>query len=194
MKAGKDNAELGYLGLVPQLGVWIGGIMLFGIVAMIAANILTRWLFGVSIPGSHEISKYLFAISTSWAFGWALINRGNVRIDIVRSKFRPSLRAVFDIFNLLALGGFLALLGWRAIFVVEQSARSGTISVTPLATPMMIPQSLWAVGILLAVAIWLFLVGRVLVYVMQANWTGISDLAGPGSETKDVSAATEVKT
>lgn len=185
MKVGKDNAKSRYLGLLPQIGVWIGGAMLFGIVAVIATNVMTRWLLGVSIPGGHEIPKYLFAISTSWAFGWTLIKRGNVRIDVIRSRFTSSTRALFDIVNLLALGSFLCFLGWRAIFVVAESVRSGSISITPLSTPLAIPQSLWAFGFLIAIGVWLILIWRVLLCLTQANWIGVSALVGPSSEASE---------
>ena len=147
---------------------------------------MTRWLLGVSIPGSHEIPKYLFAISTSWAFGWTLIKRGNIRIDVIRGKLNHPVRALFDVINLLALGGFLGLLGLRAVSVVAESASSKSISVTPLATPLVIPQTLWAFGFLIAIGIWVVLIWRVLLCIRRADWQAVTDVAGPASEESEV--------
>ena len=64
--------------------VWAGGVLMLVAAVVVTLDVLQRkvsHLTGLSISGSDEISGYLFAISTAWAFSFALLHRANVRVD-----------------------------------------------------------------------------------------------------------------
>ena len=94
--------------------------MLFAAAGLVTAEVLLRkglgFVFGSSFvfSGSDEISAYLFAVGTSWSMAHVLVNRGHVRIDALYGRLSARVRALLDLFALLALGLFVAALLERA--------------------------------------------------------------------------------
>ncbi|WP_240722623.1 TRAP transporter small permease subunit [Poseidonocella sp. HB161398] len=129
-----------------QVAVWIGGAMMLLAALMVSADVLSRKLFGVTMGGSDEISGYLFAISTAFAFPYALLCRANVRIDVAYARLPARLRGLADIFALALLGAFAAVVTWRILATVRITWENGAHSITPLRVPLILPQGLWLAG------------------------------------------------
>src|SRR3546814_6315318 len=85
---------------IARLAVWAGGCMLLFAACLVTVDVLMRRLIGVTFTGADEISAYLFAISTSWAFAWVLLHRGNVRIDALYIVLPRPIRAALDTLGL----------------------------------------------------------------------------------------------
>ena len=122
--------------------------MLFSSV-MVTLDVLARKLLGMTLGGADEISGYLFAVATAWAFPFALFHRSNVRIDVLYIHMPRRIRATLDLLGITLLGAFAFILTWRAFMLVGDTLENGSLSITPLKTPLIIPQSLWLTG-------WLF--------------------------------------
>jgi TRAP-type mannitol/chloroaromatic compound transport system permease small subunit len=97
--------------------------------------------------------------------GYALMELGHVRIDILRTRGGAAVRAVFDLFALLVLTGTVSLVAIRAWPVVERSLANSSRANTPLETPLALVQLPWFAGwVWFALMAWLtFLAALVLV-------------------------------
>ena len=113
---------------------------------MVTIDVFCRKLIGISLAGSDEISGYLFAISTAFAFPFALLQKANVRIDVVYLQCPRRLRAVLDLLGVSLLTVFCVIVTWRAALMVGVTWENNSHSITPLQTPLIIPQGLWLLG------------------------------------------------
>lgn len=101
---------------------------------------------GASFGGTDEISGYVMAIATSWGMGYALMELGHVRIDILRARAAQRGRALFDLFSMLVLSATITLIAIRAWPVVERSLANSSRANTPLETPLALVQVPWFAG------------------------------------------------
>jgi TRAP-type C4-dicarboxylate transport system permease small subunit len=116
-----------------------------------------------SFGGTDEISGYVMAIATAW--GYALMELGHVRIDILRTRGGAAVRALFDLFALMVLAGTVSLVAIQAWPVVARSLANSSRANTPLETPLALVQLPWFAGwVWFALMAWLtFLAALVLV-------------------------------
>jgi len=148
--------------------VWFGGALTIGSVLLISFDVLARKFLGFTTGGADELSSYAFAISTSWAFAFATLQRANVRVDVLYQYLPVRLSAVLDWLSVVALGVFMVMLTYYAYDVAATSWTQNSAANTPLATPLYIPQGLWLLGL-----IWMCLVlGLMLVRASVALVTG----------------------
>jgi TRAP-type C4-dicarboxylate transport system permease small subunit len=132
--------------------VWAGGVLMLIAAVVVTLDVLQRkvsHLTGLSISGSDEISGYLFAISTSWAFSFALLHRANVRVDALYLVLPRKLQAVLDVFGMILLSIFVVVVTWHALQMFIHNATNWSKSITPLLTPLAIPQFFWIIGLIL---------------------------------------------
>ncbi|MCB1332152.1 MAG: TRAP transporter small permease [Roseivivax sp.] len=131
------------------------GVLLLGCVAFVLADIVLRQV-GSSLGGTDEISGYVMAIATAWGMGYALVELGHVRIDILRSRAGGRGRALFDLVAMLALAITVSLIAIRAWPVVARSLANSSRANTPLETPLALVQIPWMAGwVWFAIASWL---------------------------------------
>lgn len=101
------------------------------------------------MSGSDEVSGYLFAIATALSLPYALLHRANVRIDAAYVFLPPKVRYGLDLFGLALLSIFAFFVTWRAALSVQVTWTNGSRAITPLQTPLILPQSAWLFGWLL---------------------------------------------
>ena len=171
---------------VARLAVWAGGAMLLFTAFLVSTDVLLRKLFSVTFTGSDEISGYVFAISTTWAFGFVLLHRGNVRIDAVYLFLPPRVRAALDLLALLMLGGFLGFFAWRAFGALSTSWQMGARSATPLQTPTVLPQSLWVLGLVFFMLVWLVVLAGTVARLVRGDLVGVNAIAGAPTLDEEV--------
>jgi len=135
-----------------RLGLWFGGTLVLLAAVLIVIDVLLRKLFAMSIGGADELAGYALALGTSWSLGAALLDRMHIRIDSLYGLFPRRLRLALDLVGLMLFVCFFGLIAWRGWTVVEQSWVSSSRSHTALATPTVIPQSVWLLGLALLVA------------------------------------------
>jgi TRAP-type mannitol/chloroaromatic compound transport system permease small subunit len=164
--------------------VTAGGAAMLLSAFMITADVVMRRIFGLSTWGAGELSYYALAISSSWAFAYAMLEKSHIRIDIVTARLGWNLRSACNVIALLGMG-FLALAACQAI--LDEVARAwsrGTTSITRLETPLWIPQGLWLAGfVFFALAVFL-LVLRVLAALLIERSHEVAERHG-GTSTFD---------
>ena len=140
----------------------LGGYVLLLLSFLIVFEIIARKLFSYSLQGVDEIGGYVVAITGTFGFAYALIERTHTRIDIILGHVPPVPR---NLLNLLAY----ALVTGAALFMLRygyvalsESILFNSRSPTPLQTIMWIPQGMWFGGLFVfsitAVALFVHLV------------------------------------
>ncbi|WP_172329915.1 TRAP transporter small permease subunit [Mangrovicoccus sp. HB161399] len=169
---------LAVLRAVSAAGIWIGGGILVALAFGVGAEVLLRKLAGTSIGGLDELGGYALAIVAALAFTEALFTRSHIRIGLLRDALGPRLRGAMDIVSLAGLIWFLSILLWFGWKLVLRSATMGTKSMTPLATPLILPQALWYTALLLFGLAALALLLRALAAAALGDWDGIAARVG----------------
>lgn len=176
-------------GRLSRYAIWFGGTLMLAAAFLVSFDVVVRKLFALSLGGADELSGYAFAIGTTWALAFTLLQRANVRVDALYIRLPRTVCAVLDIFALLSLGLFVGLLTWQAWAVLETSLAFSARATTPLATPLWIPQSLWLGGLALFAFTWIPLLLRTVAALLGGDIAGVSRLAG--ARTIEEDAATE---
>ena len=178
---------------IARASVWIGGGALIFAAFMVTVDVLARKFFSVSMAGADEITGYIFAIGTAWALSLTLLDRANVRIDALYNVLPRKTRALLDLIALLVLGGFMALVTKAAYSVFYGSlgwpfgeTEFWSVSITPLLTPLAIPQGLWLLGLGLFMFTLILVLLRTLRSLVRGDLAAITRLAGPRTHQEEV--------
>lgn len=114
--------------------------------ALIGIDIVGRDFFGVSVQGTDELGGYVLAFVGSLGMALTLLRRGHPRIDLF---FRFFPKAMGDILHVLAqatIAGLALFMTWHAGSELQTTLRFGSITNTPLQTPLWVPQAVWVLG------------------------------------------------
>ena len=176
---------------VSRWAVWAGGAMLIAAALVVTAEVISRKGFGFAFSGSDEIASYLFAVGTSWSLAFVLIGRANVRIDALYMFLGARIRAILDLVSLVMLGGFMLMLGDRALTMVSTSLESGARSNTPLRTLLGIPQTLWFAGLALFLLVLLLVLVRGIAALAKGDLRGVNAVAGVQTQDEEVQGELE---
>jgi len=154
---------------VTRFGLWFGGALVLLAAVLIGVDVTLRKFFNASIGGADELAGYALAIGTAWSLGAALLDRAHIRIDSLYALFPRWLRLALDFAGvglLLAFFGLIARHGWS---VAQQSWVSGSRSQSALATPTVIPQSIWLAGLAVFLLIGVSLLVHALIQIARGN-------------------------
>ena len=147
---------------IARLGAWFGGVLLIAAALLVGVEVVIRKAFNISVGGADELAGYALAISTSWALAFALLERAHIRIDSLYVHLPVRLCALLDIAGLLLLTAFFGLITWYGYGVFWTSWTLGSRSLSPLGTPLMVPQLIWVLGLAMFLAIAVLLLVRAL--------------------------------
>jgi len=116
-----------FLAVVDGLSRVFGQIFGWLVAAMVVitfANVLLRYVFGLSYVLLYEANLYAFALVMTACAGWALLYDEHVRVDIFYRSAPPRAKAVIDLLGiLLFLSPMLWLLWTRGVPYFERSWR-----------------------------------------------------------------------
>jgi TRAP-type C4-dicarboxylate transport system permease small subunit len=180
------------IAIISQIGIWIGGALLFAAAIIVTAEVLLRkgvgTLVGTSFvfSGSDEISGYLFAVGTSLSLAYVMVNRGHVRIDVFYMQFGQKARAIMDIVALLVMFVFIAAVLERAIDVATTSYVEQIRSNTNLRLPLAWSQIPWAFGIALFFLTILVALIRSIAAALGGNWGAVNAIAGVATTEEEI--------
>jgi TRAP-type C4-dicarboxylate transport system permease small subunit len=162
------------------------GAMLIASAIYVSADLIARKVLNLSFIGANEISGYVLAVSTAWAFSYALLKRSHIRIDVFYQYLPRSWRAAIDVLAVAALAGFAAIFVWYANRYFLQIWGRGTRSITSLALPLWIPMLAWYAGwiVFLIVSIYLTVVSARA--YLRGELAAVQDRVGSISEEEEV--------
>ena len=166
--------------------VWIAGCALLLSAFMVTVDVLFRKFFSITMSGSDEISGYVFAASTTWAYSYCLLNRSNVRIDVLYNFLPVTARAVLDVVGVALLLYYMSYLTRKAFDVFWTSWTGNSISTTTLLTPLWIPQLAWFLGLAMFVVTLSFVLLYTLVALIRRDTALVQRIAGAMSAQEEI--------
>lgn len=113
---------------------------------LVAFDIISRRFMGFSLQGTDELGGYVLAIVGSLGFGYTLLRRGHPRIDIAFGLFAPRLRDALHVLAYASLTAMAIFMALHSLEELRQTLKFGTVTNTPLRTPLAWPQLIWVVG------------------------------------------------
>ena len=189
MSASPHAAVLGRLlrsaETLSRSAVWFGGVLTLASVFLIGFDVIARKFFGFTTGGADELSGYAFAISTSWALAFVVLQRGNVRVDVLYQHLPVRVAALLDWISLVALAVFMVILTYYASFVAETSWLSNSAANTPLGTPLWVPQGLWLIGLAWMCVVLTLMLIRASVALVTGDLAAIKTLCGVRSSEEE---------
>lgn len=131
---------------------WLFGLMLIGLSLFVTLETIMRKVFGASLQGADELGGYVLAVSGALAFTIALSERAHIRIDLLYARFSTKTQAVLSWFASLSLalfGLFVARYIWS---VIRDTLSYNSTAPTAWSTPLIYPQAVWYVAMLIFTA------------------------------------------
>lgn len=164
------------------------GLSAFGLFLLLAVSggvtieVIARKFLNASLGGADELSGYAFAIFTSFAFVLAAFEKANIRIDLLRNTMPRRIKLLMDVIAAASLLFFVGLMTWRAVLLAVSSFERGSKAITPLSTPLYIPQSLWALGLVIFTCVLATMFVRALIAILRGRSSEAFKLLGPTHE------------
>ncbi|MBT5266641.1 MAG: TRAP transporter small permease [Rhodospirillaceae bacterium] len=178
------------LSQISHVAVWVGGGALLLSAIMVTGDVLARKIFGVTISGSDEISGYVFAASTTWAYSYTLLGRANIRIDALYNMLKAGPRAFLDVIGIFLLLYYVYLLTTNGIGVFIETLEFDKTAQTTLATPLWIPQMFWISGLAFFLLCTAFVSVYALTGLVRGDWRLVNRVAGVKSVEEEISEET----
>jgi len=172
--------------VVARAGAWLGGAMIVTAAIIVAIDVIVRKLFVVTLGGADELSGYALAVGSAWAFAFALLERAHIRINLLYQHLPIRLAALLDVLGLLTFTVFVMLLTRHGYGVFLQSFVADSHSMSPLGTPLAIPQAMWVLGLALFVAVALLLLLRAVLALALGDASAVVGLLGTRSTTEEI--------
>ncbi|RTZ41477.1 TRAP transporter small permease [Candidimonas sp. SYP-B2681] len=180
------------LGRVASFGTWMGGIFLLLASMLIVIDLAMRKFLGWSMGGADEIAGYVLAIISAWAFPITLLRRSHIRVDVLYTHMSRGVRVALDLFALLCLGVFIALLTYHAWQVLTDSISFKSVSNTPLQVPQWIPQSMWFAGYVFFLITIVVLLACALYLVIMRRSRDVGGLIGINSVEEEIKEEVQI--
>ena len=163
---------------------WIAGALILFAAVLVTLDILAREIFSDNLFESYEISIYIFAITVAFSYAYALTTKTHIRIDALYVHLPYLFRVVLDIFScavisMVAVG--LCYYGWLTAlesFSFPTNDIWGARSVSDLYVPLVIPQSLWALGLTWFALTSLLFLFKSIFFFSKKDYKAVSFLIG----------------
>lgn len=166
--------------------VQVGGWSLLAAAFLVTYDVITRKLLNISIAGADEISGYVFAVSTACAYSYALLTRANIRIDFIYNKFPLKVQRLLDVMSMAITTGFFAVICYFAFNIVSDAIVYQSRSITPLQTPLALPQTLWFAALCFALLTAFVLFGLSMIALLRGDTDRVNALVGIPSLDEEI--------
>ncbi|TMI00051.1 MAG: TRAP transporter small permease [Betaproteobacteria bacterium] len=180
------NELIAFAQRLTRFGLWFGGALILAAAVLIGVDVTLRKFFNASIGGADELAGYALALGTAWSLGAALLDRAHIRIDSLYVLLPRWLRLSLDFAGLALFIAFFGLIAWHGWSVVQQSWMSGSRSQSALATPTVIPQSLWLLGLALFFVVGLALLAHAAILIARGNASAAEHAISTRSAAEEV--------
>lgn len=168
-----------------RLAIWVAGSLTLISALYVTVDVILRKLTNSGLGGADELSGYAFAISISWAFAFATLQRANIRIDALYQLLPVSVSALLDWLALVGLGVFFAYLTFYAYDVALTSWTNQSTANTAMGTPLWIPQFLWVAGLIWMCLVLALMLLRSSLALVTGDLEGIKAVCGMRSTQEE---------
>jgi len=177
---------------ISRYGAWFGGVLILLAAVVVSLDVVIRELFTLPVGGTDELSGFALAISSAFAFSYALLERAHVRIDSLYTTLPTWIRAFLDIIGLAVFTLFMSLLSWQALGVFTESARNSTVTLSAFAWPLRFPQFVWVLGLFWFVLVAVLLLLRSLITLFKGDWVMVQRQIGSKSVQEELKEELEL--
>lgn len=159
---------------VSDFAVLAGGASLIICAILVTLDVFLRKIFGIVIPDADLLSTYAFAIATSWAFALVVLERANVRLDMLANFLPRPAVVILNFASALTLTVFSVFMLEQCANVLLESYNQSARSNTPMQVPLIIPQGAWFLGIAFFCMTVLYTLGRATIRLFRGEWEGVT--------------------
>lgn len=107
-------------GIVDVVGEWTSWLSLV-IVALMATNVLLRYLFSAGTVWAQELEWHLLVPLILFGMSYALRHGEHVRVDIVYGRFSVRTKLIVDLVSAILAIAISALIIWLSLNYVQQA-------------------------------------------------------------------------
>lgn len=125
----------------------VGGWTVLGLSVFVSIDVVIRKLFALTLQGTDEIGGYVMACVCAFGFSYALAERAHIRLTIIAPRLPKAGQIIVNLLAYIIFLAFAYMLFWQGFVIVKDSIQLKAVSITPLATPLVIPQSIWLLGL-----------------------------------------------
>lgn len=154
---------------ISQHAMTVAGWAYLGITLLICFDILARRWLGFSSGSTTELSGYLMAGAMTWGMAGTLLDRGHVRIDVLVQRLPIKMRIWLHIVSLVLLLLTVGFFAWGATSLATYSWELRAADLSALAVPLVIPQGIWAAGLIMFFVTTLFMGIRSVWLIIKGN-------------------------
>lgn len=165
-----EQREGGAAARLSRLGLELAGWGYLILVFVIGADVVGRRVLGLSTAATTELGGYLLAIGISWGMAGTLVERAHIRIDVFVQRAPVEIRALFHVAALAVLTLAAAFICYASIRIAVDSWALGATDLSPLRTPLVVPQGIWAAGFVVFGCICLLRSGAALLNLMRGRF------------------------
>lgn len=168
---------------------WLGtvfGLIFVALSLVVALETVLRKAFNVSLQGADELGGYALAIGATIAFSLALLGRTHIRVDVFHGRLPAAVQMALNWLSVLLLAAFALLLAVLAWSVVSDSRSYQSVSQTPWATPLVIPQTAWLAGLMVFALVAMVSAARATALLMRGRLRELNQQFGPRSTRDEV--------
>jgi len=165
---------------------------LFVVAALfVSFDVISRKFFGFSSQATVELTGYMLAFGIAWGLTNALTTRSHIRVDVLVNRLPAGVRAYMHVLALAFLVFLGFFLTWRCWGVVHDAWLFGARDSSAIATPLIIPQGLWALGITIFFFLTVVMFLEVLLLLVLGQREQIGRLLGPRTIEEEAAEALE---
>ncbi|BDA85136.1 TRAP transporter small permease protein [Aureimonas sp. SA4125] len=144
----RTNPLQTYLGPPARIFALVGGYAILALALVITCEVLVRRFFNFSLQGGDEFGGYVLAVVAAFGFAYAWLERAHTRVELVLERLPPGLRSFLDLLSVLSIAAMAIFMAWRGFTTLTESIDYGSLSGTPMMTPLWQPQAVWVAGLL----------------------------------------------
>lgn len=158
----------------------LSGLLVVLMAILIGIDIVTRKLFSLPLlaGGVGELSGYALAVVSVWGAALTLLKRAHIRVDTLQLLLPRPLTLALDLLAAVSFTLAAGLLAWMGWLTFARSLRLDSQAMTPLATPLVIPQGIWFAGLVFLTVTSLWLTLSAIVLIARRDSAGARRLIG----------------
>lgn len=146
-----DAPREGILERISRFLAWSAGGAILFCAGLVTLDVFARNFFNDNLFESFEITIYIYAATVAFSFSFALTTKTHIRIDVIYGRFPKAGRAILDVIAMAMLTALAVLMAYFAWSLTQESfglpGKWGAVSASDLLVPLVIPQSVWSLGL-----------------------------------------------
>jgi TRAP-type C4-dicarboxylate transport system permease small subunit len=136
-----------------KASAWIFGAIMIVLSLLVTVETVVRKVFSISLGGVDELSGYAIAIGAPLAFAVASLEHSHIRINLLYAKLPAQAQAILNVLAVLSIATAALFFALFASRTLTDTIEYKSIAQTPWATPLVYPQSIWLVSMVVFAAI-----------------------------------------